>query len=235
MSRNIAYRRCSTDEDKQSVNRQLMDRTFDLEFTEYASGSNEENRPEFQKMLSIVKGGDHIWFQEISRAGRNTSQLLTTVQNLMEKGITIHFVSEGLQFTNNPDNLMQAAISKMLLSMLSAVNEMQLAQGRVAVKQGLVKPKREGRLEKKDPNCQWHKTFQANRANHTKTKRKEASRQRMQPVVTLVTDMISFSNNSLTLDAIADKLNERNITTATGKPWKKQNVSGFIKMYNIKR
>jgi DNA invertase Pin-like site-specific DNA recombinase len=82
---------------------------------------------------------------------------------------------------------------------------------------------------------QWHKTFQANRANHAKTKRKEASRQRMQPVVTLITDMISFSNNTLTLDAIAAKLNERNITTATGKPWKKQNVSGFIKMYDIKR
>ena len=51
----IAYKRCSTNEDKQDVGRQLHGMDFDEVVVEYASGKNEKGRPLFKKCLKELQ------------------------------------------------------------------------------------------------------------------------------------------------------------------------------------
>lgn len=141
----VAYRRCSTNEERQDVARQLYGMSFDKEFVEYASGGSVEGRPVFQECLEYVKEGDSLYFADMSRAARNCKELLVTVEMLIAKGVTVVFVSEGLTFTNNPEDAMKSAMSKMMLTMLGAVNELFLTQNSVAVKAGMKRAKAEGK------------------------------------------------------------------------------------------
>ena len=94
-----AYKRCSSvTEGRQDVARQLFGMTFDKIFTEYASGKNEENRPVFQQLKDVLEEGDEVWFNDLSRAGRNTKQLLNTVEDLISRGVKVVFKTENLSF-----------------------------------------------------------------------------------------------------------------------------------------
>lgn len=60
---------------------------------------------------------------EISRRPRNTTDLLSLVQQLTNKGVTITFHKEQLKFTGDKENPM----NKMMLTMLVAVSAFELA------------------------------------------------------------------------------------------------------------
>ena len=87
------YCRCSTNESKQDVNRQkrelkLMGVEDSLIFLEYESGTK-INRPELNKMLSIVKVGDTIVTTEISRITRSTKQLCDIIDLVKQKHLKL--------------------------------------------------------------------------------------------------------------------------------------------------
>ena len=145
ISRKIAYKRCSTDEDKQNVGRQLFGLTFDEVVVEYASGKNEKNRPLFQKCVSGLNKGDELHFQDLSRAGRNSLELQITVKDLVARGVKVVFHTEGLTFVGEGGDPMAQAMSEMMLSMLAAVNQIFLVQTSQAVKQGLKRAVAEGK------------------------------------------------------------------------------------------
>lgn len=236
-----AYKRVSTNETKQNTDRQLYGMTFDKEFIEYASGKNEKGRPVFQKLKSILKEGDTIWFNDLSRAGRNTKDLLATVEELMEKGVKVVFKSENLTFVNNEVDPMQGAISKMLLTMLASVNELFLTQNRVAIKQGLYRVKQEApeKLSKQE-GTKWHKTFKENhekglhKTSRVNTARQELSKQKATEVEKII--RLTRANNlekGLTLCELADILNQEGIKTTKGLDWTESALSGFIKRQGI--
>lgn len=73
------YARCSTNEKKQDVSRQIRELTAmgvaeSNIFLEYESG-NKIDRAQLQRMLAIVQEGDTIMATEISRLSRSTRQL----------------------------------------------------------------------------------------------------------------------------------------------------------------
>lgn len=87
------YCRCSTNETKQDVNRQRrelqgMGVTSDKIFMEYESGTK-INRPELNKLLSIVKEGDTIVSTEVSRITRSTKQLIDVIELVKEKQLKL--------------------------------------------------------------------------------------------------------------------------------------------------
>lgn len=87
------YARCSTNETKQDVGRQKrelikMGASEKTIFLEYASGTK-VNRPEFQKLLDIVKEGDVIVTTEISRITRSTKQLCDIIELCKEKHLKL--------------------------------------------------------------------------------------------------------------------------------------------------
>lgn len=87
------YCRCSTNETKQDVNRQRRElKTMGVEesaiYMEYESGTK-INRPELNKMLSIVKEGDTIVTTEISRITRSTKQLCDIIELVKQKHLKL--------------------------------------------------------------------------------------------------------------------------------------------------
>lgn len=229
-----AYKRCSTSEEKQDVTRQLFGSKFDKIFVEYASGKNEENRPVFQELKSILKSGDEVWFNDLSRAGRNTKQLLTTVDDLVSRGIKVVFKSENLTFVNEEVDPMQGAISKMLLTMLSSVNELFLMQNKIAVKQGLERVRKESPEKlRKTKGTAWHEEFTKNRAAglHNTTKNFQPSANKQKTIVAIKQAIGYASPKSWT--ELAPKLNEQGVLTVSSKEWTPSSLGMFCKRNNI--
>ena len=78
------YARCSTNESKQDIDRQVRElkelgATDKTIYKEYESGTKKD-RAEYEKLLSIVKPGDTIITTEVSRLSRSMKQLI----NLMD-------------------------------------------------------------------------------------------------------------------------------------------------------
>ena len=76
---NYGYARCSTNESRQDISRQVrelvkMGVPEENVFLEYESGTK-ENRAQLQAMLNRVRPGDSIFATEISRLSRSTRQL----------------------------------------------------------------------------------------------------------------------------------------------------------------
>ncbi len=87
------YCRCSTNETKQDVNRQkrelkLMGVEDSSIFLEYESGTK-INRPELNKLLSVVTSGDTIVTTEISRITRSTKQLIDIIEFVKDKQLKL--------------------------------------------------------------------------------------------------------------------------------------------------
>lgn len=87
------YCRCSTNESKQDVNRQRRElKALGVDdsgiYMEYESGTK-VNRPELNKMLSVVKSGDTIVTTEISRITRSTKQLCDIIELVKEKHLKL--------------------------------------------------------------------------------------------------------------------------------------------------
>lgn len=63
-------------------------------FQEKATGTRLDIRTEFQKLLKVVKCGDTIVFDSVSRMSRNAEEGITLYEELMEKGIDLVFLKE---------------------------------------------------------------------------------------------------------------------------------------------
>jgi len=212
--RNIVYRRVSTVDHGQSTDRQFYGAQFDLEFEDMASGKN-THRPALQACLAELQKGDmlHVW--DISRLSRSTEDLLTIVSQLNKRGISIRFHKEGLEFTSNPDDPMKAAISKMLLSMLGAVAEMERIRISESVKDGLAAAKAKGK-----------KLGGSNPGRKLVAEREyKQLKERDEPLRDMLTAM---RKNTLTMDRIASTLNDMGHRTPRGSEHTAKSVQRIL-------
>lgn len=63
-------------------------------FEEKFTGTKMEGRTEFQKLLKVVKNGDTIVFDSVSRMSRNATEGIQLYEELMDKGINLVFLKE---------------------------------------------------------------------------------------------------------------------------------------------
>ena len=89
------YARCSTNEERQDINRQKRE-LYTLGVTdekyiywEYESGMKDD-RTEFNKLLDIVSEGDTIATTEVSRLTRSTKHLCGILQTVKDKKLTLN-------------------------------------------------------------------------------------------------------------------------------------------------
>lgn len=94
MSKIYGYCRCSTNEERQDINRQKRE-LYKLGVTdekniywEYESGTN-NNRVEFKKVLELLEKGDTLCTTEVSRLTRSTSYLCEVLRMVQEKNIRL--------------------------------------------------------------------------------------------------------------------------------------------------
>lgn len=130
---NYSYERVSTakqDEKRQEI--VLSSIKIDKRFIDKLSGKN-VNRPELNKLKLVVKKGDYIYVESISRLGRNVEDLRELCEYFTEKGIVVHFMKEGFNTQGNS--------YKFMLTVLGAVAEMERELIVDRVKEGIAKAK----------------------------------------------------------------------------------------------
>lgn len=88
-------------------------------FMDKLSGKNVE-RPELQNMLNFVREGDTLVVHSLDRLARNLSDLLTMVQDLTGRGVSVRFLNERLDFDAGKE---ASPVAKLMLSMVGAFAE----------------------------------------------------------------------------------------------------------------
>lgn len=93
MNKIYGYARCSTNESKQDISRQVRElkelgATDETIYTEYESGTK-VNRVELNRLLDVVQQGDTIVCTEVSRISRSTKQLIDVIDLVQEKHIRL--------------------------------------------------------------------------------------------------------------------------------------------------
>ena len=84
-------------------------------FMDKISGKSTD-RPELQKMLSFIREGDTLIVHSLDRLARNLADLLTMVQELTGRGVSVIFTTERLSFEAGAD---ASPTSKLMLSALA--------------------------------------------------------------------------------------------------------------------
>ncbi len=114
---NIGYKRVSTLD--QNTSRQLVDIALEKVFEDKVSGKSLD-RPELQNLLDFAREGDSVHIHSMDRLARNLEDLLSLVNHLTNKGVSVHFHKENLIFDNTSST---KAMTKLILSIMGAVAE----------------------------------------------------------------------------------------------------------------
>lgn len=135
---NVGYIRVSSSDQK--ADRQLSGLELDRVFEDRLTGSNMD-RPGWKECERYLREGDTLYVHSIDRLARNLQDLLSTVQSLIENGVTVVFHSENLKFSgekdSNPMQLLQ-------LHMLGAVAQFERTLIRARQRDGIEKAKARG-------------------------------------------------------------------------------------------
>lgn len=83
-------------------------------YSEKITGTIKE-RPEFQKLLNIVKDGDTIVVTKLDRFARSASDAIIIIRSLFERGVRVHILNMGM--------VENTAIGRMMLTMLAGFAE----------------------------------------------------------------------------------------------------------------
>jgi DNA invertase Pin-like site-specific DNA recombinase len=131
----VKYLRVSTT--KQDITRQDMQLDklgikFDKEYIDKMTGKTKE-RPQLNKMLVELKENDVVYCESISRLGRNLKDLIEIIEHLVNKGVRVVVVKEGID-TNS-------STYKLLLAIFGGVSEMERETIQDRVIQGVEKCK----------------------------------------------------------------------------------------------
>lgn len=145
-----AYIRCSTVDQNEARQVKTM-KELGIEkrnmFVDKLSGKNLE-RPSYQKLKEIVKEGDTIVFDSISRLSRKYDDIKDEYKFFRDEKIKLKFVKEPM--LNTPESegdIIQVAISDIILSLLSAFAEKEREDIRVRQAEGIAIAKAAGKFK----------------------------------------------------------------------------------------
>lgn len=138
------YCRCSTNEAKQDIDRQinaLKQAEADTIFFEYEHGDAEHKR-ELEKLIGNTAPGDTILTTEVSRLARSTKQLCDLIDIVREKQLRLVILgSITVDCTNGELDPM----TKAFLQISGVFAELELSMIRARVKSGMENAKAKGK------------------------------------------------------------------------------------------
>lgn len=140
------YARCSTDETKQNIDRQIrelkeMGASKENIYLEYESGTKVD-RVELQKLLRVVEPGDTIVTTEVSRITRSTKQLCEIIEFVQDKQLKLilgAFVVDCSKGELDP-------MTEGMLKMMGVFAEMERNMISQRVKSGMQNAKAKGKI-----------------------------------------------------------------------------------------
>ena len=139
---NIAYLRVSTTDQSVEAQRHsfissniLIDKHFE---DEAVSGTKKAiDRPGFIKLLEYIREGDTVYVAAIDRLGRNTLDVLNTVELIKGKGVKLISLRENFDLSSS--------IGQAMLTMLAAVAQLERDNIAARRKAGMDKAKVAGK------------------------------------------------------------------------------------------
>lgn len=125
----VGYVRVSSQ--SQSVLRQLTEIELDKKFIDVITGSTRD-RPELIACMAYLREGDTLVVDSIDRLARNLQDLQDILNELLQKGVIVRFIKEGLQFTSNNDHL-----SILMLQVMGAFAQFERSMIRARQREGI--------------------------------------------------------------------------------------------------
>lgn len=95
------------------------------------------DRPGFAKLIDYVRDGDTLIVSAVDRLGRDTIDVLTTVQALKAKGVRVISQREGFDLSTD--------VGEMMLTMLAAVAKLERSNIKARQMAGISRAKAEGK------------------------------------------------------------------------------------------
>ena len=138
------YARCSTNENKQDINRQIKELKAagaDEVIFEYEHG-DAKTKKALQMLLELAKAGDTIITLEVSRLSRSTQQLCEIIDTIREKRLRLVIVGS---ITVDCRNGQTDPMSEAFLQMAGVFSQLELAMIRTRVKSGMANAKAKGK------------------------------------------------------------------------------------------
>ena len=138
------YARCSTNESKQDINRQIKELKAagaeDVIF-EYEHG-DAKTKKELQMLLELAQAGDTIITLEVSRLSRSTQQLCELIDIIREKRLRLVIMGS---ITIDCREGKADPMSEAFLQMAGVFSQLELAMIRTRVKSGMENAKAKGK------------------------------------------------------------------------------------------
>ena len=138
------YARCSTNESKQDVNRQIKELKAagaDEVVFEYEHG-DARTKKELNLLLELAKAGDTIITLEVSRLSRSTQQLCELIDIIREKRLRLVIMGS---ITIDCREGKADPMSEAFLQMAGVFSQLELAMIRARVKSGMENAKAKGK------------------------------------------------------------------------------------------
>lgn len=137
-SQTVAYIRVSTE--KQNLDRQdEITRDANKVFEEKASAGTRD-RPVLNEMITYVREGDEVIVWSMDRLARSLIDLISIVQELTAKGVTVTFKKENLSFSAETDD----PFSMLTLQIMGAFGEFERTIMKQRQREGIAKAKDRG-------------------------------------------------------------------------------------------
>lgn len=137
------YARCSTNESKQDINRQVRElKAAGAEeiFLEYEHGDS-KIKSQQQAMLTSARAGDTIITLEVPRLARSTKQLCEIIDHIREKKLRLVIVGS---ITLDCRDGQADPMSEAFLQMAGVFSQLELAMIRARVRSGMANAKAKG-------------------------------------------------------------------------------------------
>ena len=141
---NYGYARCSTNETKQDINRQVRElKTAGAEeiFIEYEHGDSKIKSQQAQ-MFAQAQAGDTVIVLEVSRLARSTQQLCEIIERVREKRLRLVIVGS---ITLDCRSGQADPMSEAFLQMAGVFSQLELAMIRSRVRSGMENARAKGR------------------------------------------------------------------------------------------
>ena len=138
------YARCSTNESKQDINRQIKELKAagaDEVIFEYEHG-DARTKKELNLLLELAKAGDTIITLEVSRLSRSTQQLCELIDIIREKRLRLVIIGS---ITIDCREGKADPMSEAFLQMAGVFSQLELAMIRARVKSGMENAKAKGK------------------------------------------------------------------------------------------
>lgn len=137
------YARCSTNESKQDINRQVRElKAAGAEeiFLEYEHGDS-KIKSQQQAMLTSARAGDTIITLEVPRLARSTKQLCEIIDRIREKKLRLVIIGS---ITLDCRDGQTDPMSEAFLQMAGVFSQLELAMIRARVRSGMANAKAKG-------------------------------------------------------------------------------------------